>query len=168
MTLFSRAAFALALLLAAATVPAHASESSFLNRFAGSWSGSATVVNNDSPMTVTCQLTGATGGNQLAIRGHCNAGLIGRSVAADLTFDPASGRYSGTYTGDDAGPAHLSGRRNGNVVMLTITWPRPVNGDTTARMTIENTGNGVLRISLADKPAAGSLVARTNFVLSQL
>ncbi len=161
-------ALGIAALIGAASAPAHAAERSFLDRFHGSWSGTATVVDNDRPMNVRCLLTGAPDDNRIAIRGHCNAGLISRGVAADLAFDPATSRYSGTYTGDDTGPARLSGRRSGDTVRLTITWSKPVNGDRTAKMTIVNTGKGTLKITLDDKPAAGRMVARTDFVLSQL
>ncbi len=163
-----RIALAFTLLAGATLAPAQAAERPFLDRFLGSWSGSATVIDNDRPMNVTCQVTGAPDDNHISIKGHCNAGFISRAISADLTFDPKSGRYTGTYIGDDVGPAHLSGKRSGNTVQLTITWPKPVNGDTVAKMTIVNTGNGELKITLDDKPAAGSMVARTDFVLSQL
>ncbi len=165
----ARTALAFTLLLVGAGLaPATASEKPFLDRFLGSWSGEATVMHDDRPMTVNCQITGAPDDNHIAIRGHCSVGLISRGISADLTVDPDSSLYTGTYVGGEAGPARLSGRRSGSVVRLTITWPKPVNGDTVAKMTIENTGKGTLRITLDDKPATGSLVARTNFVLSQM
>ena len=152
-----RAALAFTLLLGAAAMPAQAGERPFLDRFVGSWSGSATVIDKGRTLNVSCQVTGAPDDTHISIRGHCNAGLIGRAISADLTFDPKSGRYSGTYIGDDVGPARLSGKRSGERVELTITWPKPVNGDTTAKMTIVNSGNGTLRITLNDKPAMGSM-----------
>ena len=164
----SRALFAGAIMIGALAMPAQAAERPFLDRFQGAWSGSATVIDKGRTLNVSCQVTGAPDNTHISIRGHCNAGLIGRAISADLTFDPNTGRYSGTYVGDDVGPAHLSGKRSGDTVRLTITWPKPVNGDTTAKMTIVNTGNGTLKITLDDKPAVGSMVARTDFVLSQL
>ena len=155
-------------LVGAASAPVHAAEGSFLDRFSGSWSGTAKVIDNDRPMTVDCHVTGKPTNNRIAIRGYCSAGFASRAISANLTFDPKSGRYSGTYVGDDVGPARLSGRRNGSTVQLTITWPKPVNGDRVAKMTIVNTGNGTLKITLNDKPAAGRRVARTDFVLSQI
>lgn len=161
-------ALGIAALIGAASAPVHAAERPFLDRFQGSWSGTATVIDNDRPMTVSCRVTGEPSNNRIAIRGHCSAGFASRAISADLTFDPKSGRYSGIYVGDDVGPARLSGERSGSTVRLTITWPKPVNGDTRAKMTIVNTGDGTLKISLDDKPAAGRMVARTDFVLSQL
>jgi len=162
------AAFGLVALIGAAGAPAHAAERTYLDRFLGSWSGTATVIDNDRPMNVSCRVTGAPDDNHISIRGHCNAGFIGRAVSAELDYDPKTGRYTGTYVGDDVGPARLSGKRSGNTVRLTITWPKPVNGDTVAKMTIVNTGNGTLKITLDDKPRAGAMVARTDFVLSQI
>jgi hypothetical protein len=162
------AALGFAAFLGAASAPVHAAERTFLDRFLGSWSGTATVIDNDRPMNVSCRITGTPDDNHISIRGRCNAGIMSRAISAELTFDPKTGRYSGTYVGDDVGPARLSGKRSGNTVRLTITWPRPVNGDTVAKMTIVNTGNGTLKITLDDKPATGSMVARTDFVLSQI
>ena len=110
----SRALFAGAILLGAAAMPAQAAERPFLDRFPGAWSGSATVIDKGRTLNVSCQVTGAPDDTHISIRGHCNAGLIGRAISADLTFDPNTGRYSGTYIGDDVGPAHLSGKRSGD------------------------------------------------------
>lgn len=162
------AALAFAALLGAASAPGHAAERTFLDRFLGSWTGTATVIDNDRPMNVTCRITGTPDDNHISIGGYCNAGILSRAISAELTFDPKTNRYSGTYIGDDVGPARLSGTRDGNTVRLTITWPKPVNGDTVAKMTIVNAGNGTLKITLDDKPAAGAVVARTDFVLSQI
>ena len=53
------------------------------------------------------------------------------------------------------GPARVSGRRTGDVLNLAITWPKVVNGDAKARMTIENAGGGRLRIATFDNVVVG-------------
>ncbi len=156
---------ALALLtvgLISAVRPAFAGEDVFLARFGGSWSGSGTVQKNaeTNPWHVNCRATvGHPSANQISLRGICTAALIvSRDIGAALTYDPASGIYRGVYTGATVGPARLVGKRAGNRIDLTITWPKPVNGDTTARMIIFNEGNGSLRIVVSDKLAPGGPV----------
>jgi hypothetical protein len=153
----------------AANGPADAAENSFLNRFKGNWSGAGTVTKDALSVRVSCNAVGQPGENHIVVQGNCGVAIISRQMIADLTFDPASGRYSGTYIGAKVGPAHLSGKRRGNIVDLTITWPKPVNGDTKAKLIIENAGLGSLRIMINDNPAPGAPVARTSdLVLSQL
>lgn len=77
----------------------------------------------------------------------------------------SSGLYSGTYTGSKIGPAALSGRRQGDSVVLNVTWPKPVNGDTKAIMTITSTGNGfTFAVDDLDKPG-GTPVRMTDITL---
>ena len=57
------------------------------------------------------------------------------------------------------GPAQLAGRRRGDAVVLTVTWPKPVNGDTNATMTIVNAGNRSLLITVTDRLEAGGRTA---------
>lgn len=138
---------------------ANAAEKDFLSRFHGSFSGGGTVIRNaeTGPGRVTCNLIGHPSGSGISISGQCQMAGFGRQIRADLRYDPASGRYSGTYVGASVGAASLSGKRRGDSVVLTITWPQPVNGDTHATMTIRNSGNGRLAITVTDelKPGAG-------------
>ncbi len=152
-----------------ASVPASAAENSFLNRFKGNWSGAGTVTKDALSVHVSCNAVGKPGENHIVVQGNCGVAVFSQPIGADLTFDPASGRYSGTYIGSKVGPAHLSGKRDGNVVQLTITYPKPVNGDTKAKLMIENAGSGSLRIMVIDNPAPGAPMERTSdLVLSQL
>lgn len=165
------AAFAVA---AAATVsltlPAGAAEADFLSRFQGSFSGGGLVQRNaaEKPNQVTCTLTGHPTSTGVTMSGKCGAFIFSRSIRADIRYDPASGRYSGVYEGSAIGPARLSGKRSGDAVVLTITWPKPVNGDTKATMTIRNDGSGRLAITVTDKIAPGGASAHvTQLALSQ-
>lgn len=139
--------------------PGKAGEKDFLSRFHGSFSGGGTVIRSaeDGPGKVTCNLNGQPSAGGISISGQCQMAGFGRQIRADLRYDPASGRYSGTYVGASVGAASLSGKRRGDSVVLTITWPQPVNGDTHATMTIRNSGNGRLAITVTDelKPGAG-------------
>ncbi len=136
---------------------AQAGETDFFNRFAGSFSGSGQVKRNASENAnqVSCTLTGRPTASGISMSGQCGAFIFSKEISADLRYDAASGRYHGTYVGSSIGAAHLSGRRQGDSVVLTITWPQPVNGDTKATMTIRNSGNGRLGITITDKVAPG-------------
>jgi len=153
----------------ALTADAATPEGDYIGRFGGAWAGSGTVVRGDTPIPVNCQATGAPAENQIAIRGNCSVAIVSVDIAADITFDPASGSYSGTYIGAKVGPAQVSGKRSGDVVNLAITWPAPVHGDTKARMRIENSGGGNLRIVVTDNTAPGGPDLTTHdLVLSQI
>jgi hypothetical protein len=156
--------------LASSAGLAHAQED-FLARFAGSWSGSGTVQRNidSDPTKVSCNLTGQGGGSAARVSGTCRAmAIFSRNIGIDLSYDPGSERYRGTYTGSRIGPARLSGKRSGDALNLTITWPKPVNGDTTAQMTIQNTGNGRLSVAVSDEaPGSGRRVQTTSMSLAR-
>ncbi len=133
---------------------AAALETEFFDRFAGSFSGSGEVRRsaNENPNQVQCTLTGRPSASGISISGKCGAFIFSRDISADIRYDPATGRYSGVYVGAKIGPARLSGVRHGDAVVMTITWPKPVNGDTKATMTIRNAGNGKLAITVSDRP----------------
>ena len=156
--------------LAAAAGQAHAQDDDFLARFKGSWSGSGMVQRNldADPAEVACNLTGQGGGSAARVSGTCRAmAVFSRKIGIDLSYDPGSERYSGTYTGSRIGPARLSGKRSGDALNLTITWPKPVNGDTTAQMTIRNAGNGQLSLAVSDEAPGGERVQTTSMSLAR-
>jgi hypothetical protein len=150
---------------------AQAQETDFFNRFAGSFSGSGLVQRNanEDPNQVQCTLTGQSLANGVSMNGQCGAFIFSKQIGAEIRYDAASGRYSGVYVGSSIGPASLSGRRRGDAVVLTITWPQPVNGDTKATMTIHNPGNGRLAITITDKVTPGGPSAQvTQLALAKL
>jgi len=154
-----------------ACASANAAESDFFSRFAGSFAGGGEVMRNasESPNQVKCTLTGEPSANGVSMSGKCGAFIFSKQISADIQYDPASNRYSGVYVGSSIGPASLSGRRQGDAVVLTITWPQLVNGDTKATMTIRNPGNGQLAIIVTDKVKPGGPTARvTNLALAKL
>jgi hypothetical protein len=152
-------------LVGMAPLEIRAAEDTFLDRFKGTWTGSGQVQRNaaTNPWHVNCTAIGNRESDRISIQGNCHAALIiQRRIGAELTYDPRSGIYRGIYTGARVGPARLSGRRNGDAVHLTIDWPKPVNGDTHAEMTIHNEGTGVLRIVVRDNLQPGGPVQQTS------
>jgi hypothetical protein len=164
------AAFVFALATISLAGASHAAEWDFLSRFQGSFSGGGTVQRNasESPNQVTCTLTGQSSKTGISMSGQCGAFIFSRAIRADIRYDAASGRYTGVYEGSAIGPARLSGQRQGDAVVLQITWPKPVNGDTKATMTIRNSGNGKLAITVTDQVAPGGPTAKvTQLALNQ-
>ena len=148
----------------------NAAEREFLNRFEGLFSGGGTVQRNgaERPNQVTCTLTGQPSSSGVSMAGQCGAAIFSRDIRADLRYNAASGRYTGVYVGSSIGPARLSGKRKGDSIVLTITWPKPVNGDTKATMTIRNSGNGSLAITVTDELEPGGARAKvTQLALNQ-
>ena len=148
----------------------NAVEKDFLSRFHGSFSGGGTVIRSaeDGPGKVTCNLNGKPSASGISITGQCEMAGFGTEIRADLRYDPANGRYSGTYVGASIGAASLSGKRRGDSVVLTITWPQPVNGDTHATMTIRNSGKGRLAITVTDELKPGGARSKvTQLALNQ-
>jgi hypothetical protein len=134
---------------------AFADEQSFLSRFAGDWSGGGPVRKNaQSPViNASCSVAGDQGANRMSVDGSCRGAVVfTRNIGANVRYDAATGSYRGTYVGARAGPAVISGKRTGDRVNFTMTWPKPVNGSTKARMTIFNNGHGVLRIQVMSQP----------------
>jgi hypothetical protein len=156
-------------LLVSLSLPAQAGEADFLGRFSGSFSGGGLVQRNagETPNQVSCSLTGRSSENAVLMDGQCGAFIFSKQIRAEIRYDPQSGRYSGVYVGSSIGPASLSGKRSGDAVVLTITWPQPVNGDTKATMTIRNSGNGQLAITVTDQVVPGGPSAQvTQLALS--
>jgi hypothetical protein len=170
-TTMPKLAAAAFLLLIASQFPASAAESTYLDRFKGGWNGSGKVQRaaDSSPWNVRCNFKGMSPGeNHISIQGNCRAAVIvQRQIGVELTYDPSSGLYRGTYTGSKAGPAQLSGTRKGDSMNLAITWPKPINGDTKSSLTIRNEGSGVLRITVADNLTPGGPVQQTSDIVLQ-
>ncbi len=58
------------------------------------------------------------------------------------------------------GVAGLNGKRLGNAIKLAIHWAKEVNGDRSARMTIEKIGSKGMRLNTVDtdRPKSGKSV----------
>lgn len=145
-----------------------AGEGDYIGLFGGHWSGSGMVVNDQQPHQVSCNAVGKPGQNHLTITGSCGVFLVSVPIAADVNYDPSSGRYSGTYTGGDM-VAHISGKRSGDTVAFTMTWAGPIDrqGDTSARLTIVNSGQGSLRILIDNVKATGPNERTSDLTLRQ-
>jgi hypothetical protein len=144
--------------LASAAPP---SETDYLKRFEGSFSGAGKVrtAANGSPYNVKCNVSGNATESRITLDGTCRAmAVVSRKIGANLTVSP-DGTYSGVYTGSKIGPARIRGRRHGDNVILTVTWPKPVNGDQKATMTISNSGNG-FSFAVDDEATPGGQVVR--------
>jgi hypothetical protein len=146
-----------AVLLGAVLVPSFAmaaEQSDFMDRFTGQWSGGGPYkrTTRTPSVTIKCMLTGNRSGNRVQVGGTCRAAIvIKRTIAMDVTYDPASDSYRGTYKGEMDGLAQLSGKRKGDNVTFDVAWPEILNGDRTATMTIGSDGDGTMRLRMSDR-----------------
>lgn len=139
-----------------------------LDRLEGRWSGTGTIQRNleSSPTRVSCKMTGDADSQGFDLKGACRAAIFTRPVGASLRRRGDS--YVGSYVGSKIGPASLSGRPRGNTVDLAIVWPREVNGDRDATMTIRSLGPNQFRITVTDRsPATGQQVRTTDLTFTR-
>ena len=68
---------------------------------------------------------------------------------------------TGTYTGSRVGTAQLTGRQVGTDFDLAIEWPRPLYGDTTAKMRIASIDSDRFRIVVTDRIGTNGPVRAT-------
>ena len=146
---------------------ATAAEIDFIKSLAGNWNGAGTVLTRigSSPINVNCSFATTAGAFDFSMKGNCRGLLVIRKVvSADLKVN--GDRYTGTYVGPSGLPSALSGSRRGNAINLSVRWPRPVNGDRNASMTIEKVGAEGLRLRTVDRdPATGKTVVTSNIDL---
>ncbi|WP_185982773.1 hypothetical protein [Aureimonas mangrovi] len=152
----------------AATTGASA-EADYLTRFEGQFSGSGTVQRDvdPQPRRVSCQVNGTLPSEtELDISGSCRAAVVfTRQIGAQIRYDPSSESFSGVYIGGATGPAQLSGGRlSGDTLTMTLTYPAPVFGDSTATMTIRAGSNG-FSFTVTDQ-VNGENVSTTDIQLS--
>ena len=152
------------LLLYSATGSAGAAPA-VVDRYAGSFSATGTILEGPdaSSHQVSCQFTiRQQGPTDLSLQGTCRAYLlIARSVSARLSWDPRSGKVTGTYTGSRVGTAQLRGRQVGTDFDLVIAWPRPLYGDTMAQMRVASLDPNRFRIVVTDRIGANGPVRAT-------
>ena len=145
----------------------HAGEAEFLKSMNGSWSGNGTVKIrvNSLPMKVACRLTSGTTDTSLTLKGRCTGFMgLSRAIGADIRTNGAT--YSGSYVGAGTGIAGLNGKRSGNAIKLAIRWAKEVNGDRSARMTIEKIGSDGMRLTTVDTdPRTGKSVVTSQINL---
>jgi hypothetical protein len=146
---------------------AYADEAAFLNSLDGNWSGKGMVKvrTNSTPINVTCKFDSDATASSLSLDGNCRGMVIvSRAIGADLKANGA--KYTGSYVGAGTGTAGLSGRRSGNAINLGIRWAKDVNGDRSARMTVEKVGENGMKLTTVDvDPASGKSVVTSQINL---
>jgi hypothetical protein len=170
MNILSRTVLVAGATLLAAPAMAQSSDADYAQRFSGTFNGGGGVRTeaSGSPWNAKCKINGTATATSVKLAGTCTAAVVvSRQIGADLTISP-NGTFSGTYTGSKIGPAKISGKRSGDTLRLNVTWPKEVNGDTRATMTIVNSGNGSFTFAVddLDKPG-GNTVRMTDIRLSK-
>lgn len=152
-----------AVLVGAAAVPALAQqeksdEASFLDVFDGHFKGTGTLQNAGGPSHgLTCEFDGDRQGLRVALKGRCSTALIfGTTVRIDLTFDPKSGRYEGTFREGQGTVAALAGARRGDSLSLSfVETAESVRPNPPATLTINRRGDGLALTLRGSQPGRG-------------
>ncbi|MEW9808470.1 hypothetical protein [Mesorhizobium marinum] len=156
--------------LCSAAFPAHADDASFLASFAGNWSGAGQfrISTASPPVPVTCAFDATTSATRLTLDGKCR-GMVVVSRRIGVTLNTEANGVSGSYVGSTTGPAGLAGGRSGDAFDLAIRWAKTVNGDRDARMKVEKTGAGGMRLTTTDvDPKTGRSVVTGKIELTRL
>lgn len=135
----------------------------------GTWSGTGFVQKNagSRPITVRCTIDGEQNGVEIGFGGECRALLVmKRAIGAHLVRD--GNRLTGTYVGSDVGVAQLDGgvTPSGSVV-LTMTFPRDVNGDDRALMMIDRPDEHTFTITTVDSMLTGEEVTTAQITFAR-
>jgi hypothetical protein len=151
------AALLTAFLLILPAVATGDDQDAFIERFTGQWSGGGPYkrTGRTPAVNIKCMLAGNRSGNRIQVGGTCRAAIVvKRTIAMDVTYDPTSDSYSGTYKGEMDGLAKLSGKREGDSVVFQVAWPEVLNGDRAATMTIGSSGDGAMHLRMSDRTSA--------------
>lgn len=155
--------------LLCASGPAVASEANFLKSLQGKWTGGGPVRIriNWVPVTVSCKFDTEADDTALSLKGTCRGMmLMSRSISADIRYSGA--RYTGWYVGPKGGKARLNGSRSGNAIDLTIHWPKMINGDRIADLTVQKVGNNGMKLTTVDiDPKSGKEVVTSELSLTR-
>ncbi|MDL2400982.1 hypothetical protein [Rhizobium mayense] len=149
---------------------AAADESDFLQSLQGKWTGKGTILRRigTSPINVACTFALTTSGPSLSMRGNCRGMLVvSRPISADLRVSGT--QYNGVYVGPAGGRSGLSGKRQGNTIDLAVHWAKEVNGNRTAKMTIQEVGGSGLNLRTIDRdPKTGKSVITSDIALRRI
>ncbi|MCF3935944.1 hypothetical protein L1787_21375 [Acuticoccus sp. M5D2P5] len=149
------------------TAPVLAAEDSV--GIGGEWKGTGFVQKDEKskPMQVNCTIEGTESADRIGFDGECRAMLImKRAIGADLTRN--GDQYSGTYVGSNVGVAELQGGPEGpDSFVLTMTFPKEVNGDDKATMTIERPRDGKFTITTVDRMTSGDDVTTSQITFER-
>lgn len=152
-----------------ASTPATASLA--LPDLSGTWRGTGEVQRNENadPINVRCEITGTgnTNNTEFGFAGACRALLImKREIGAEIVR--RGERFSGIYTGSNAGPAALSGTMTEpDTLTLNMRFEREINGDDQAVMTIRRPTDNTFTIVTRDKMESGAEIVTADITFSR-
>ncbi|MEM6762509.1 MAG: hypothetical protein AAF615_06515 [Pseudomonadota bacterium] len=140
-----------ALIIAMGIAPV-AAEPSSVPDITGTWEGKGFVQKDENArkINVRCEIEGEQSVNQVGFDGVCRAMLVmKREIGAWLT--KSDNGFTGTYKGAEVGLAELDGgpEVDGKIV-LEMKFPKEVNGDDLATMTINLENSNVFTITTTD------------------
>ena len=128
-----------------------AATNTFFSNLAGRWSGAGRAyLPKAGEVSANCDLKITGSATKIDMKGTCGSSVFRRGVGFSLR-SAGENKYVGTYTGSRSGPAKLHGTLRGKQLALTITWGGLVNGDRTAKMVLQRTGEHSFVQSVIDE-----------------
>lgn len=161
-------AAAMSLLLALGTpLPVASASTETLAQFSGTFRGTGSVRRSpdNAAESVRCRITAKLAGGGLTLEQSGTCAVPGQKfeIASRLVLDPRTNRLSGDWTDPaDGSAASVSGRKEGERLMLTIVGRDPRTMESRTRwLVIEPTGAGYRMTSTAPGSKGGRFVAGT-------
>lgn len=152
------------MLAAAAILPSRAQEdsgdeASFLDVFAGRFTGTGTLQSaGGGSRGLSCAFTGDRQGLRVTLNGRCSTALVfGTTVRIDLVFDAKTRRYDGKFRDGRGTVADLAGARRGDRLSLSfVETAESIKPNPPATLTINRRGDGLSLSLRGTQPGRGS------------
>lgn len=153
---------AVALTLAASSAahaqPAAKNEAEFLRIFDGRFTGTGSLQKAGGPSrNLSCKFDGNHSGANVFLSGRCSTALVfGTTVRIQLSVDPRTGRYSGSFVEGRGTVANLSGVRKGQTLTLSFReTAESVRQNPPATLTINSRADGLAIRLRGSEPGRG-------------
>jgi hypothetical protein len=153
---------AVALTLAASPAahaqPAAKNETGFLRIFDGRFNGTGNLQKaGGRTHRLSCEFDGNHSGANVSLSGRCSTALVfGTTVRIQLSVDPRTGRYSGSFVEGRGTVANLSGARKGQTLTLSFReTAASVRPNPPATLTIDSRADGLAIRLRGSEPGRG-------------
>ena len=133
-------------------------ETGFLDIFDGRFKGTGTLQNaGERSHNLTCEFDGDRQGSRVTLQGRCSTAVIfGTTVQIDLTVDPKTGRYDGSFREGRGTVADLAGTRRGDSLSLSfVETAESVRPNPPATLTINRRSGGLALTLRGSQPGRG-------------
>jgi hypothetical protein len=153
---------AIALTVAAAPAthaqPAAHNEAAFLRNFDGRFNGTGSLRKaGGRTHNLSCAFDGNHSGANVSLSGRCSTALVfGTTIRIQMSVDPQTGRYSGSFVESRGTVANLSGARKGQTLTLSFReTAASLRPNPPATLTIDSRADGLAIRLRGNEPGRG-------------